>query len=117
MKIFYLFIALHLSSFLSCKKDDDKLVVGTVIGQSGCFTDSNLVAIDNPDSSKQAFLRPTVLACTACYNCSNAVFIRLPSAFSTIGAKIMFSYLETEGSCLSSSEAPNHIKVKNLSRL
>jgi len=117
MKKYYLFITLLLASFQSCKKDNDKLVVGTVIGQSGCFTDSKLVAIDNPDSSKQPFLRPTVLACAACYNCSNAVFIRLPSTFSTIGARIMFSYLETEGSCLSSSEAPNHIKVKNLSRL
>lgn len=117
MKIRCLLITLVLAFFLSCQKDNDAFATGTVMEQSGCFADSYLVAIDNPGSSTQPFLRPTVLTCVACYNCSNAVFIRLSSPFSTIGAKIKFSYIETELTCLSSSEAPNHITVKNLSRL
>lgn len=114
----FFFITLLLGSFLSCEKDNDSLVIGTLIEQKGCFADSYLVAIDNPDFSNQPFLRPTVLsACVACYNCSNAVFIRVPASFATTGTRIKFAYGSTEISCLSSSEAPAHITVKNLSRL
>lgn len=114
----YLLISLLLISFFSCKKDHDGFVTGTVIEQRGCFADSYLVAIDNPDLSKQPFLRPTVIsACVACYNCSNAVFIRLSSSFNTAGTRIKFLYNDTQLSCLSSSEAPAHITVKKLSRL
>ena len=112
----FIFIALLLSSFLSCEKGNDSLVSGTLIEQKGCFADSYLVAIDHPDFSNQPFLRSTVLsACIACYNCSNAVFIRVPASFATTGTRIKFSYVATEISCLSSSEAPAHITVKNLS--
>ena len=114
----YLLISLLLTSFLSCKKDNEGFVNGTVIEQSGCFADSYLVAINNPNFSKQTFLRPAVIsACAACYNCSNAVFIRLSSPFNTPGTRIKFLYADTQPSCLSASEAPNHITVKNLSRL
>ena len=114
----YLLISLLLTSFLSCKKDHDGFVTDTVIEHSGCFADSYLVAINNRDFSKQPFLRPTVIsACGAtCYNCSNAVFIRLSSSFNTPGTRIKFLYDDTQPSCLSSSEAPAHITVKNLSR-
>ena len=114
----FFFISLLFGSFLSCKKDNDSLVRGTIIEQKGCFADSYLVAIDDPGFSDQPFLRPTVLsACVACYNCSNAVFIRVPASFGAAGTRIIFSYRSTEISCLSSSEAPAHITVKNLSRL
>ena len=114
----FIFIALLLCHFISCKKDNDSLVTGTLIEQKGCFADSYLVAIDSPDFSNHSFLRPTVLSsCVACYNCSNAVFIRLPASFAATGARIKFSYVSTEISCLSSSEAPAHITVKNLSRI
>jgi len=118
IKVRIILISLLLGSFISCKKDNDSPVSGTVIEQKGCFADSYLVAIDNPDFSTQPFLRPTVLsACVACYNCSNAVFIRVPASFAATGTRLKFSYVNTEISCLSSSEVPAHITVKNLSRL
>ncbi|MEP7376606.1 MAG: hypothetical protein ABI675_24625 [Chitinophagaceae bacterium] len=111
-------ISLFLTSVLSCKKNNDAFTTGIVIEQNGCFTDSYLVAIDNPDFPKHPFLKSTVLAsCITCYNCSNAVFVRVPSSFSASGTRIKFSYLNNEVSCLSSSESPNHIRVKNLTRL
>jgi hypothetical protein len=113
----YLLISLLFISFLSCKKDHDGFTTGIVIEKSGCFADSYLVAIQNPDPSKQPFIRPTVLSCTACYNCSNAIFIRLSSSYSNPGTRIKFLYGDTQPSCLSSSEAPAHITVKKLSRL
>jgi hypothetical protein len=114
----YLLVSLLLIFFLSCKKGNDGIATGTVIGKSGCFADSYLVAIQNPDFSKQPFLRPSVLSsCAACYDCSNAVFIRLSSSYSNPGTRIKFLYHDTQASCLSSSEAPAHITVKNLSRL
>jgi hypothetical protein len=118
MKINFLFISLLLASFVSCKKETEIIGSGTVIAQGGCYADTWLVAIDNPDFSKQPFLRSTVLTCTACYNCSNAVFIHLlPPSLAVAGTRIKFSYIDKEGSCLSNSEAPDHITVKNLSRL
>jgi hypothetical protein len=113
----YLLTGLLLIFYLACTKDNDDIAAGTVIEKSGCFADSYLVAIQNPDPSNQPFLRPTVLSCAACYNCSNAVIIRLPSSFSNPGTRIKFTYEDTQASCLSSSEAPAHITVKNLSRL
>jgi hypothetical protein len=113
----YRLISLLLIFFLSCKKDNDGSATGTVIEKSGCFADSYLVAIQNPNPSNQPFLRPTVLSCAACYNCSNAVFIRLSTDLSNPGTRIKFQYNDTQASCLSSSEAPVHITVKKLSRL
>ena len=102
----------------SCKKENDRFVTGTVIEQRGCYANSFLVAVDNPDYSSHSFLRPTILAyCVACYNCSNAVFVRLPGSFAAVGSRVKFLYVCTELSCLSASEAPNHIAVKNLSLL
>lgn len=114
----YILIGLLLIAVLSCKKNNEDFVTGTVTDQSGCFGDSYLVAIDNPDFSKQPFLRPSVIpACVACYNCSNSVFIRLSPSFNIPGTRIKFLYDDTQLSCLSSSEAPNHITVKKVSRL
>ena len=113
-----IFFTLVLGCFISCMKDNDGLATGTLIEQKGCFADSYLVAIDHPDFSNQPFLRPAVFsACVACYNCSNAVFIRVPASFGVSGTRIKFSYVSSEISCLSSSEAPAHIIVKNLSRI
>ena len=93
------------------------MVTGTVIEKSGCYTDTYLVAIENPDPSRHKFLRPTTLACAACYNCSNAVFLHLSPALSAAGTRVRFSYIGKEISCLSSSEAPEHVKAKNISKL
>ena len=112
-----LFIFVLLLTFISCKKDNDNFVTGTVDSKAGCFTDSWLIAIDNPNPEKHSFLRNTAFPTATMYNCSNAVFISLPSSLGVTGRKIRFSYVNMRGSCLSYSEAPNHITVKNLSPL
>lgn len=111
--LFLIFTLLFLS--LSCTKNNDDFVTGRVEVKGGCFSDSWLVSIDNPNPQKYSFLRATVLSGTA-FNCSNAVFIGLPSSLAATGTRIRFIYTGTEASCLSSSEAPNHIRVKNLAR-
>jgi hypothetical protein len=118
MQKFYLLFLVLLISGISCKKDNDNFVTGTVQVKRGCFSDSWLIAIDNPDPSKHSFLRTTTFASATFYNCSNAVFIDLPSSLAITGTRIRFSHIDTQPfSCLSYSEAPNHITVKNLSRL
>jgi len=106
-----------LFTFVSCKKDNDSLATGTVAIKGGCFTDSWLIAIDNPNPEKHAFLRNTAYPSGTLYNCSNAVFISLPASLAVTGRKIRFSFADMQASCLSYSEAPNHITVKNLSPL
>jgi hypothetical protein len=101
----------------SCKKDHDVFVIGIVIQKSGCFQDSYLVAIENPDFSQHPFLRPSIQSCVACYDCSNAVYVRLNTGFEIPGTKIRFQYKATDISCLSYSEAPPHIVVKNISKI
>jgi hypothetical protein len=72
-RICFILFSLLLVSFLSCKKDTEIVGTGTVIAQSGCYADTWLVAIDNPDFSKQPFLRSTVLTCTACYTAHSMI--------------------------------------------
>ena len=102
----------------SCSKNGDDFVTGRVEIKAGCFDDSWLVSIDNPDAGgKHPFLRETTSGGTL-YNCSNAVFINLPSSLAEQGTRIRFKFTDAQiFSCLSYSEAPTHIKVKNLSRV
>ncbi len=116
MKRYFLFISLALGLFAACSKDNEKLVTGRVDVQGGCLPDSWLVIIDNPNPEKHSFLCAADPTAATIYNCSNAVFIRLPLSLATTGNKIKFSYRDTEPSCLSYSRAPNLITVKNLSR-
>jgi hypothetical protein len=102
--------------FTGCKKEKGDFVTGTVVSKGGCWNTSYLVTIDNPDFTDHKFLRPTVLACFACPNVSNSVYIKLTPDLSSPGTRIRFVFVETIPSCLSSSEAPNHIEVKNLAR-
>jgi len=111
-----LFISFLFFSFIACKKDKDNITTGTVKITGGCFQDSWLVAIDNPNPGKHSFLCAATLTTGTLYNCSNAVFIRLPSSLAVADTRIRFSWISTEPSCLSFSQAPNHITVKNLSR-
>jgi len=111
------FILIFPVSFISCKKDDENYVTGTVQVKAGCLSDSWLVAIDNPDPAEHSFLCNGTVTVATFYNCSNAVFISLPSSLAVAGTRIRFSYIQTDASCLSYSAAPNHIKVKKLSRL
>ena len=110
------FILILVVSFMSCKKDNDNSITGTVQVKGGCFLDSWLVAIDNPDPAKHSFLRATSFATATLYNCSNAVFITLMPELAKAGTKIRFSGITNYGvSCLSSSEAPNHITAEKMS--
>ncbi|MGZ8557876.1 MAG: hypothetical protein ACXWWC_06075 [Chitinophagaceae bacterium] len=103
---------------ISCKKEKDNFVTGIVQVKGGCFSDSWLIAIENPDLEKHTFLRAANFPTGTLYNCSNAVFIRLSVAFANAGTKVRFSGITNNlGSCLSFSEAPNHIEVKEIFRL
>ena len=113
----FAFFLLIIFFVCSCKKDHDAHASGMVIQKSGCFLDSYLVAIDNPNFSQHKFLRPSIQSCVACYNCSNAVYIRLDASIGAPGTKIRFQYKLTDISCLSSSEAPPHIQAKNISKI
>jgi len=117
MKHNLLICILLLSFFTGCSKDKGDFVSGTVVAKGGCCSTSWLVTIDNPDFTVHKFLRPTVLACFACPNVSNSVYIKLTSGLSSPGTRIRFVFDKSIPSCLSSSEAPNHIEVKNLRRL
>ena len=103
--------------FSACKKNKELFVNGEVVSKNGCFQDAYLVAIIDPDPSRHKFLRPSLLACTACFNCSNSAYIRIPDGIINIGSRIRFRYAGTDVSCLSSSEAPPHIRVSDLSKL
>ena len=114
----HFFVLIFLLSFISCKKDNDNSITGTVQVKAGCLSDSWLVAIDNPDPAKHSFLCADTVAIVLAtyYNCNNSVYIRLPSSLAVAGTRIRFSYIQTD-SCLSYSAAPPHIQVEKLSRL
>jgi hypothetical protein len=114
----YFFILIFLVSFISCKKDNDNLISGTVKVKAGCLSDSWLVAIDNPNLAKHSFLCADSVAVVLAtyYNCNNSVYISLPSSLAVEGTRIRFSYIQTDPSCLSYSAAPPHIQVNKLSR-
>ena len=116
MKHNFLICFLLVIFFNGCKKDKDDFVTGTVVSKGGCWSTSYLVTIDNPDFTEHKFLRPSVLACFACPSISNSAYIKLTPDLSSPGTRIRFAFVETIPSCLSSSEAPNHIEVKNLAR-
>lgn len=113
----HFFILIFLVSFISCKKDNDNLITGTVQVKAGCLSDSWLVAIDNPDPAKHSFLRGSFVPTGTFYNCSNAVFMSLPASLAKAGIRVRFSHDRIMASCLSYSEAPNHITVKKISAL
>lgn len=114
----YLFFLFFFLSITSCKKEKDNFITGTVQVKGGCFSDSWLIAIDNPDPAKHSFLRAANFPTGTFYNCSNAVYLSLPAALDGGGIKIRFSGITNHlGSCLSFSEAPNHIEAKEISRL
>jgi hypothetical protein len=116
MKASLLFV-LALLLLGGCKKDNDQLATGTVLQAGGCFPDAWLVAVDNPDPEKHFFIRKTIAPAGTMYNCSNAVFMRLPASLAVAGTRIKFKGRNIEPSCFSYSEAPNIITVEKISKL
>ena len=100
-----------------CNKDKDQLASGTVMQPGGCFSDSWIIAIDNPDPGNHNFLRTPAFPGGTFYHCGNAVFLRLSPAFAVAGTKIRFKAGEIEVTCLSYSEAPNHVKLVKIFKL
>jgi hypothetical protein len=112
----FLFLSIVLTGILSCEKDNASLSVkGKAVQKGGCYSDTYIVEIKDPDFSRHSFLKPAAPACDDCYNCSNIVIIHLPPSLAKVGNKIRFEYIDTELSCSASTAAPNHINVKKLS--
>ena len=109
--IVYLICAL---AMCSCKKENHRLFVATVLHEVGCAHNSRLVMIENISFLKPSFLcddQPQLSA----WNCSNTVFIKnLPAPLSVAGKKIRFSRWKDYGlDCASYSFAPHNIEVFN----
>jgi hypothetical protein len=102
----------------SCKKENRIVITGTVKIRSGCYTHSWLVAIDQPDSSGHSFICTRTPPVGTYYNCSNAVYItNMPQEFAAEGKRLKFSKWKDNGiMCLSSSYAPHHLDVTDLSQ-
>lgn len=112
-----LFLSFSVLFFFSCEKDSDKSdrVMGTVQVKGGCYQNSWLVAIDNPDPDKHSFICDEATLAGTAYNCTNAVYIiDLPEHLAKAGKKIRFSVIEEIASCLSYSFAPAHVEAKNI---
>jgi hypothetical protein len=74
--------AFILISLISCKKENNKWITGTVV-QQGCQPGSWLVRLDNADASKHSFLCDPLYASasSSTTHCGNTVAIlNLPSA-------------------------------------
>jgi hypothetical protein len=110
-------IVLIVLVFASCKKDHE-WITATVVGQS-CYPNAWMVQLDNPDRTKQSFLcEPTqAMLSSSTANCGNtAVILNLPAALTYKGARIKFSKWEDKGLlCFSSTLAPHHLEVSDLS--
>jgi hypothetical protein len=101
---------------LSCHKEAHKMVYASVREQGGCTPGAWLVEIENADYTKQSFICKPPDFVSAVMACEHSVYIvNLPDQFKSAGKKIKFSKWEEVVSCLSSSVAPHHIEVKNVS--
>jgi hypothetical protein len=111
-------VILFVIGFASCKKDKTEWITATVL-QQGCYPNAWLVQLDNPDQSKQSFLcvpSQAMLSSSAIHCGNSAVILNMPAAFAYNGAKIKFSKWEDKGLlCFSSTLAPHHLEVTDLS--
>jgi hypothetical protein len=111
----YLILFLSFSLLLSgCSRDKDEYITGVVIEQSGCLPDSYLIELPDEVGKKKPYLCETAVPLSTLRNCTNSVFVRLPTMLAIPGKKIRFLYVDTQPSCLSYSMAPQHINVKSL---
>lgn len=110
--------AFILFALISCKKEKTKWITATVI-QNGCYPGSWIIQLDNPDRLKEPFLcQPTqAMLSSSTTNCGNsAVVLNLPAALSRPGVQIKFSQWTDKGLlCFSSTLAPHHLQVSDVS--
>jgi len=111
--------ALILFTLFSCKKEKNTWTTATVTQQASCLPNSRMVILDNPDRIKHPFLcDPTLAMLSSSYpNCgSSAVILNLPTALSQPGTQIKFSQWVDKGLlCFSSTLAPHHLEVSDVS--
>ena len=95
------------------------MIMGTVMEQQSCFPNSWLVRLDNPNPRFQPFLcgADVSILSSSTTNCGNSVFIiNMPVSLAQAGKKIKFSKWEDKGLlCFSSTLAPHHLEVTDLS--
>lgn len=114
MKKLILFSLIASLSITGCKKDRDVGEIrGTVIQKGGCFTDSWLVEVHNPQAAQQYFCE-VLAGPPPGYNCLNALFIVLPPSLAEAGKDIRFNIHSVQSTCLSSPTAPVNAVVRNL---
>lgn len=109
-----LFTVIAYLAVTGCKKDrDGGELRGTVIQKGGCYSDSWLVEVHNPQAAQRYFCE-VLAGPPPGYTCLNAVFIVLPPSLAEAGKNIRFDIRSTQVTCLSSSTAPAHAEVRNL---
>lgn len=104
---------------VSCKKEKNNFYTGTVIQKGGCFQNSWLVAIDNPNPAVHSFICDgPIPGGGSGYHCANSVYIvDMPSNLSNAGVKVKFSKWEMDmgGACSAFSHAPHHMMDTDVS--
>lgn len=116
MRYFLLITAILL--ICSCKKDELKqTVMATVQQKGGCFGNSWLVLIEDPDPDRYSFICKTSMppGSSSSFNCTNSIYIvNLPASMAKLGTRISFSGWKELASCLSSSFAATHVEAYNI---
>jgi hypothetical protein len=111
--------ACFLFFLFSCKKENNRWITATVSQIPGCYPNSWMVTIDNPNASRHPFLcdRTVSTASSSTTNCGNSVMIiNLPAPLHQPGTQIKFSKWEDKGLlCFSSTLAPHHLEVSDVS--
>jgi hypothetical protein len=109
-------IIILLFAAAACNKEKNPVVTGTVQQPGGCLANTWLVFIDNGNAAQYSFLCESPTS-TSSFNCSNSVYILdMPASFRQLGKRVKFSRWKDNGlSCLSSSFAPHHLEVSDLS--
>jgi hypothetical protein len=102
--------------FASCKKQNNyPVITGMVQQQGGCLPNTWLVFIPGGNTDKHPFLCASQVP-TSSFNCSNSVYIvNMPASLSQLGTRVKFSrWKDNGGSCSSSTFAPHHLEVSDL---
>jgi hypothetical protein len=112
-------VILLLSFLAGCSKNKNTFITATVVAQQSCTPNAWLVRVDKPNPKFHSFLcgADVSIVSSAIYNCGNSAFIlNMPAAFMQDGRKVKFSKWEDKGLlCFSSTLAPHHLEVSDLS--